>query len=455
MATVLTTNKALSKQGTGDNPNTWGTTLNSTLDLVDQSLGTNLAKSIAGSSNVTLTAAEVANFRITFTGALTGNITVTFPNTGGFFSVQNSTSGAYTLTLAISSGTVSIIIPQGAIWLIYTNATAGTVEYLGTSGAVNAQTGTTYTIVQGDNGQLTTFSNGSAIAVTLPQAGTASKFQNGWKGYYRNIGAGTVTITPTTSTINAAATLAIATGNGAIIFSDGTNYQAITTNTGTVTSIVAGAGLSGGTITSTGTMSIDLTHANTFTGSQAGTPTTLTDGATISWDMSGGNNYEIILGGNRTLGAPTNATKGQSGSLNVIQDTTGSRTLAFAWPYTFGAGTAPTLTTTALAWDKLVYDVVRAQSATVSATNASPCVITWTGHGLKTGDFFQFTSGTQPAGFSLNTTYWINTIDANTFRASTTKANAAAGTFINSTSTGTSPVATATHVNVAFKGDFR
>lgn len=38
--------------------------------------------------------------------------------------------------------------------------------------------------------------------------------------------------------------------------------------TGTVTSVVCGTGLSGGTITTTGTCSIDLTHANTWSGTQ-------------------------------------------------------------------------------------------------------------------------------------------------------------------------------------------
>ena len=39
-----------------------------------------------------------------------------------------------------------------------------------------------------------------------------------------NTGAGTLTITPTTSTIDGSATLALATGAGALIVSDGTNY---------------------------------------------------------------------------------------------------------------------------------------------------------------------------------------------------------------------------------------
>lgn len=90
---------------------------------------------------------------------------------------------------------------------------------------VNAQTGTTYTVVQTDCSKLVTFSNGSSIAVTLPQAATSGKFASGCFFDVENKGAGVVTITPTTSTINGATTLALPKNTGARIVSDGTNYQ--------------------------------------------------------------------------------------------------------------------------------------------------------------------------------------------------------------------------------------
>src|SRR6266436_6707039 len=40
--------------------------------------------------------------------------------------------------------------------------------------SVNAQTGTTYTVVTGDRGKLVTLSNVAAVAVTLPQASAQS-----------------------------------------------------------------------------------------------------------------------------------------------------------------------------------------------------------------------------------------------------------------------------------------
>jgi hypothetical protein len=90
---------------------------------------------------------------------------------------------------------------------------------------INTQTGTTYTVLATDMGKLVTFNNAGAVAVTLPQAGTAGFEAN--KGFnVLNLGAGVVTVTPTTSTINAGATKTYAQGVGGRITSDGTNYLA-------------------------------------------------------------------------------------------------------------------------------------------------------------------------------------------------------------------------------------
>jgi hypothetical protein len=89
----------------------------------------------------------------------------------------------------------------------------------------NAQTGTTYTVLASDMGKFLTFSNGSAVAVTLPQAGTAGFESNKCFGI-ADLGVGTATVTPTTSTINGAATRAYATAVGGVICSNGTNYLA-------------------------------------------------------------------------------------------------------------------------------------------------------------------------------------------------------------------------------------
>lgn len=87
---------------------------------------------------------------------------------------------------------------------------------------VNAQVGTTYTFLASDYGQLVTFSNAGTVAVILPQAtGSFSP----WNVMVKNRGAGTVTITPQTSTINGSSTLVLTTGQTSMIISDSVNYQ--------------------------------------------------------------------------------------------------------------------------------------------------------------------------------------------------------------------------------------
>ena len=58
--------------------------------------------------------------------------------------------------------------------------------------------------------------------------------------------------------------------------------------------------------------------------------------------------FRVTLTGNATLATPTNAYDGQKVSWEFIQDSTGSRTLAFSGDFAFGTDvTGATLTTTA------------------------------------------------------------------------------------------------------------
>ena len=110
--------------------------------------------------------------------------------------------------------------------------------------------------------------------------------------------------------------------------------------------------------------------AQTFSAAQRGTITTLTDGATVTPDFAASNNYTLTLGGNRTIANPTNLTAGQSGSIFLVQDGTGSRTAAWGSYWDFAGGTAPTLTTTASAVDRIDYVVRSSISIHAVATLA-------------------------------------------------------------------------------------
>lgn len=102
--------------------------------------------------------------------------------------------------------------------------------------------------------------------------------------------------------------------------------------------------------------------AQSYTAAQRGSISALTDGATITPDFSLANNFSVTLAGNRTLANPTNLVAGQAGSIFISQDGTGSRTLAYGSYWDFAGGTAPTLTTTASAVDRIDY-VVRSSTS--------------------------------------------------------------------------------------------
>ena len=110
--------------------------------------------------------------------------------------------------------------------------------------------------------------------------------------------------------------------------------------------------------------------ANTWTAGQRGEVTALTDGATITIDMADSNNFSVTLAGNRTFANPSNDTAGQSGSIFITQDGTGSRTASWGTDWEFAGGTAPTLTTTAAASDRIDYVIRSGTSIQAVATLA-------------------------------------------------------------------------------------
>ena len=100
----------------------------------------------------------------------------------------------------------------------------------------------------------------------------------------------------------------------------------------------------------------------TYTAAQRGEITALTSATTITIDMADSNNFSVTLAHNATFANPSNLTAGQSGSIFITQDCTGSRTGSWGSQWDFVGGTAPTLTTTAAAVDRIDY-VVRSASS--------------------------------------------------------------------------------------------
>jgi len=102
--------------------------------------------------------------------------------------------------------------------------------------------------------------------------------------------------------------------------------------------------------------------AQTFTASQRGEITTLTSGSTVTPDFAASNNFTLTLGETLTFANPTNCTAGQSGSIFLVQDGTGSRVITWGSYFDWAGGTAPTLSTAAGSVDRLDY-IVRSASS--------------------------------------------------------------------------------------------
>jgi hypothetical protein len=115
-----------------------------------------------------------------------------------------------------------------------------------------------------------------------------------------------------------------------------------------------------------------FTHnAHTYAKAQRSRVESVTVGAAnVTIDLANTNVFNLTLGTNSNLNRPSNITVGQAGTIFVSQDGTGSRTLSYSSVWDFVGGTAPTLTTTASAVDRIDYVVFSTSRIQAVATLA-------------------------------------------------------------------------------------
>jgi hypothetical protein len=150
---------------------------------------------------------------------------------------------------------------------------------------INLQVGTSYAVSTNDYGQLVALSNALPVAVSLPAA-TTTGFSP-FNVLLKNVGVGTVTVTPGSGTIDGNATLTLTTGQSAWLVSDGSNYRSglITGISGSIAvgSTPVTGGTSGrvlfdntgitGEYSISGTGSVAMTTSPVFITPVLGTPT--------------------------------------------------------------------------------------------------------------------------------------------------------------------------------------
>jgi|TARA_R100000664_G_C2759834_1_gene150083 hypothetical protein len=287
MASTYTTNLRLTKQGDGDNPNTWGQVLNNVISLVDQAVASYTTVSLGSAATVTLTENQgsqdqsrsaILEFKGSVGGANT-SIIVLVPNTPKTYAIRNVVSANTTATDAI------------------------VLRVAGNAGVT----------VGSGNGYYIT--NGTSCFSVVGETGTAAA---------RDVGVCATEI-PDTSLAD-------------IRYVQSSVASSITAKKTFVSTVVFD-----GIVSVSGPVKSFIT--------------TLTDAASVAVSMNTGNNFLVTLGGNRTLAAPSNPTAGQTGSIYVVQDSTGSRTLSYNTVYKFPGGSVPVATTTGGAVDMLIYNV--------------------------------------------------------------------------------------------------
>jgi hypothetical protein len=223
MASTFTSRFKLEKMETGANANTWGTRTNNNLDVVDAFGGGYIAKSVAGSADVTLTTGdadattESANKVIELTGALTGDIKVLVPAVENEYVFFNNTSGSQTLTIAATGHTSNgIAIAQGAYSHVYCEGSAN----FGIKNSVDKLGATTFV---GDatagGGNIILRTNGAVTATTFVGSGSnltgVEPFPSGTKQVFYQASAPTGWTQDTATALgNAAMRVVVGTGGG-------------------------------------------------------------------------------------------------------------------------------------------------------------------------------------------------------------------------------------------------
>jgi hypothetical protein len=308
MASSYSADLKLELMATGEKSGLWGDITNTNLTILQQAIAGYEEVSIAGGVQTTPLVfsnglvSDGKNAVIKFIGTITGNQTVTIPDSiEKTYIISNGTTGAFTVEFKTASGTgVTFGTTDKSTKILFADGTnivdTGTVSLTGVQTLTNKTlTAPILDEINDSNGNEEIIFTTTASAVneiTIANAATGNSPNISVTGDDTNIG------------------LSVSTkGTGLILFNDGA-YNA---------------------------------------------DATLTDGATITWDVGSSPVAKVTLAGNRTLSAPTNSASGQFISLTVIQDATGSRLLTWNSAYEFTGDTAPTLTTTASKADVFVF----------------------------------------------------------------------------------------------------
>jgi hypothetical protein len=115
MASTYTNRLGLEKQGDGENPNSWGSILNTNvIDLIDDAIAGYEVVSVS-STGITLsdnngTTDQSRNAALEFAGTLTANVTITIPSEEKTYFVRENTTGSFAVQMKTAAGSALNLI---------------------------------------------------------------------------------------------------------------------------------------------------------------------------------------------------------------------------------------------------------------------------------------------------------------------------------------------------------
>ena len=227
---------------------------------------------------------------------------------------------------------------------------------------------------------------------------------------------------------------------GNIITANSVEYVIVTITSNTVAKVIMGRNNGNGTVTTCSAQSYTLSEKPQFVAREA----SLSSGSGVAGDTSfvygvdtteqsaGGDNVTnvaVASGGTQYVEVPSVTFSGGGGSSAAATATIAG-----------GAVTTITVTNTGTGYTSVPTIAVAKARLTVSTTNVDTTtdVITYTAHGLTTGDSILYANGggASITGLVTATTYFAIVVTANTFKVASSSANATAGTAIDLTGTG-------------------
>lgn len=330
MADTATTRHDLLLMETGSHDNDWGINLNDLFqDMEDAIKGTRTTATTGGTTTLTTTTSREPVQRVT--GVLVSNAIIEVPAAStSWWMVKNETTGDFTLTVKVT-GQTGIVVPQGETKFLRCNGTD----------VVDLKVASQHAAYSSDAFNIGTLAFASDAYTAAADNGFIDELEDSIEVIAR-IANANATTTPTLKYPAAAAAKTIVHADAtALSIGDMVSgmtarfHYRLSTDKWHMTTLSA-------------SKFIRATSANTFTAPQTfqkpniHTLQTLTDAATVAWDMSLARNAVLTMTASRTLGAPTGEVAEQDeGYFDVIMDATGDWVLTWNAAYVGSGGGAP------------------------------------------------------------------------------------------------------------------